>query len=76
MTSLGDRRTKWHIWAAGAVLTMFIFGAGAINAELNKKADKEVVQMMYDDVKATRAMVETHIMATGAGTIEDRKDKK
>lgn len=80
MTSTEDRRTKWKIWAAGTIVTILLGLIAVVYADMrsdiNKKADKEMVNLIREDVQATRAMMETHIMATGAGTLEVNRGGK
>ncbi len=59
---------RWMaITAIGLVGTMAYIGYADVQKKIEMKADKELVEHMYGEIKDIKEMLNSHVIATGAG---------
>lgn len=68
--------STWQIvamTAIGAVGTLVLLAFADTRDQLNKKVDKEVFELVQQDIKDIKGMMRTHIQETGAGKVSARR---
>ena len=78
MSNEDKRYPTWRwiaITAIGLVGTLALIGYADVQKKIDGKADKEIVEQLCGDVRDIRAMMVSHIMQTGAGTVPPKEYK-